>query len=338
MSTSLIRLARSGDEAAFRELADAYRAELHVHCYRMLGSVQDAEDALQETLVAAWRGLASFQERASVRTWLYRIATNRCLNMLRSARRQPANAPFPPGIDLPEPTRLGEVTWLEPYPDAWLPGGGADTAPGPAARYEAKETISLAFVTAIQLLPARQRAVLILRDVLDFPAAEVARLLDTTEQSVTSALKRARATLRNNSPADRTPPPAPDSAAERELVGRFTTALESGDVDGLVSLLADDVRLAMPPMPLEYQGRDLAARFHAALTFRDGRTYRVVPTRANGQLAFGVYLVTPAQPVAQANGLMVLTLAGDTITAMTRFEPTVFGAFGLPSTLPPGLV
>jgi RNA polymerase sigma-70 factor (TIGR02960 family) len=332
MSTDLIARAREGDEAAFRELTDIYRPELHVHCYRMLGSVHDAEDALQETLVAAWQGLAAFRERASIRTWLYRIATNRCLNVLRSARRHPRATGFPPGIDLPEPTGFAEVPWLEPYPDALLPGGVADTAPGPEARYETKEMISLAFITTIQLLPARQRAVLILRDVLGFPAADVAHLLDATEQSVTSALKRARATLRDSPPAAETPPPR--SAAERQLVGRFTTALESGDVDGLVALLAEDVRLAMPPMPLEYRGRALAARFHAALTFREGRTYRLVPTRANGQPAFGVYLRTPASPVARANGLMVLTLAGDTIAAMTRFEPTVFRSFELPPTVP----
>jgi RNA polymerase sigma-70 factor (ECF subfamily) len=334
LRTDLISRARGGDEAAFRELTDAYRSELHVHCYRMLGSVHDAEDALQETLVAAWQGLAAFQERASVRTWLYRIATNRCLNVLRSARRRPPTAGLPPGVDLPEPTQLGDVPWLEPYPDALLLGGVADTAPGPEAQYEAKEMISLAFITAVQLLPARQRAVVILRDVLGFRAAEVARLLEASEQSVTSALKRARATLRDSLPTAETPPPPPNSAAERELVGRFTTALESGDVHGLVSLLAEDVRLAMPPKPLEYQGRELAARFHAALTFRDGRTYRLVPTRANGQPAFGVYLRTPAQPVARASGLMVLTLAGGTIAAMTRFEPTVFGSFGLAATVP----
>jgi RNA polymerase sigma-70 factor (TIGR02960 family) len=207
VTADLIARARNGDGEAFRRLTDPYRRELHVHCYRILGSVQDAEDALQETLLAAWKGLDGFQERSSVRTWLYRIATNRCLKALRSAIRRPPMGGLAPGLDPPKPTRLGEVGWLEPYPDLLLEER-ADNAPGPGQRYEAKESISLAFVTAVQVLPPRQRAVLILRDVLEFPTREVANIMDASEQSVTSALKRARVTLRQRlSPSDGLPPP-----------------------------------------------------------------------------------------------------------------------------------
>ena len=238
------------------------------------------------------------------------------------------------GLDLPEPSRLGEVSWLEPYPDVLLEGL-ADGAPGPEARYEATEAISLAFVTALQLLPPRQRAVLILRDVLGFRASETAGILDTTEESVTSALKRARATLAARAPGGRQDPPAPpDSAAERELVARLTRAFDAGDVDGVVALLTDDVRLRMPPVPLEYQGRELAARFLTVVAFRQGRTYRLVATRANGQPAFGAYVRDPLTGVAHAAGLLVLTLAGDRISALTRFDNSVLPRFGLPRTLP----
>ncbi|UUV32989.1 RNA polymerase subunit sigma-70 [Amycolatopsis roodepoortensis] len=332
MTGDLITRARNGDGEAFRELTDPYRRELHVHCYRILGSMQDAEDALQETLVSAWQGLDGFRERSSVRTWLYRIATNRCLKAVRSAGRRPRTGGPVPGFDPPEPTRLGKAEWLEPYPDILL-AERMDTAPGPGQRYEAKESISLAFVTAVQLLPPRQRAVLILRDVLEFPTREVAHIMDTTEQSVAGALKRARTTLRQRPSAAPEPPPA-NSATERELVIRFTRAFEVGDVDGLVALLTDDVWLTMPPLPLEYQGRDLAARFHTAVTFRRGRTYRLMATRANGQPAFGMYIPDPQAGVCHANGLMVLTLAGSRIRVMTRFEKEVLRSFRLPLTLP----
>lgn len=335
MTADLIARARNGDGEAFRRLTDPFRRELHVHCYRILGSVQDAEDALQETLLAAWKGLDGFQQRSSVRTWLYRIATNRCLKALRSAGRRPPTGGLAPGIDPPKPTRLGEVEWLEPYPDLLLEER-ADTAPGPGQRYEAKESISLAFVTAVQLLPPRQRAVLILRDVLEFPTRDVAHIMDASEQSVTSALKRARATLRQRlSPSDGLPPPPPaNSAVEQELIARFTRAFEVGDVDGLVTLLTDDVWLTMPPLPLEYQGRELATRFHTTVTFHRGRTYRLVATRANGQPAFGMYVPEPQTGILHANGLMVLTLAGGQIRAMTRFENSVLQCFRLPRTLP----
>jgi len=334
VTTDLIA-ARTGDEQAFRRLIDPHRRELLVHCYRFLGSVHDAEDTLQETLLAAWQGLRGFEERASLRTWLYRVATNQCLKALRSSSRRPRMIAFPPGFEPPEPTRLGEVVWLEPCPEVLLEGL-ADRAPGPEARYEAKQAISLAFVTAVQLLPPRQRAVLILRDVLGFRAGDVADILESTEESVTSALKRARATLRQRlqPPAAQEPPPPPDSAVERGLVEQLTQAFEASDVDGVVALLSEDVRLTMPPLPMEYHGRRSAAKFQAVM-FRTGRVFRLVATRANGQPAFGVYLRDPLTGVFHATGLLVLTLAGDRICAMTRFDNSVLVPFGLPRTLPP---
>jgi RNA polymerase sigma-70 factor (TIGR02960 family) len=335
VSTDLIDRARVGDEQAFSELVGRYRRELQVHCYRILGSALDAEDALQETLLAAWQGLSGFEGRSSVRVWLFQIATRRCLNALRSASRRPPMDWPPPGVELPEPTRLGEVAWLEPYPDVLLEGL-ADAAPGPEARYEAREAISVAFVTALQLLPPRQRAVLILRDVLGFRASEAAGILDCTEESVTSALKRARAALQYQRArsADREPP-APGSAQERTLVQRFTHAYEAGDVNKVVALLTEDAWLIMPPVPLRYQGRELAARFWGATAFRPGRSARLVPTRANGQPAFGLYIRDPRAPVAHASGILVLTLAGSQISAVTGFlDNSALGIFGLPRTLP----
>ena len=329
----LISRARAGDGDAFRELTEPHRRELQAHCYRMLGSLQDAEDAVQDTLLAAWQGLGGFQERASLRTWLYKIATNRCLNALRTASRRPAREWNIPGIEPPEPTRLGEVTWLEPYPDALL--AGVTGAPlGPEARYEQAESISLAFVAALQVLPPRQLAVLILRDVLGFHASEVAGMLDSTVESVTSALKRARATLeRRRAAADtRPPPPASGSPAEDALVTRFTSAYESADLDALVALLTDDVFMSMPPIPFEYEGRGPVASFCASL-FAAGRTVELAPTRANGQPAFGAYVSAPSG-VRQATGLITITLAGDRICATSRFETSVLRWFGLPLSLP----
>ncbi|GIF22079.1 RNA polymerase sigma-70 factor (ECF subfamily) [Actinoplanes tereljensis] len=285
----------NGDD--FRELTEPYRRELWVHCYRMLGSVQDADDVLQDTLLAAWQGLAGFEERASMRTWLYRIATNRCLNARRSAARRPAAAWDVPGVELPEPTRLGEVVWLEPLPED---------------RYEEAENVSLAFVTALQTLPPRQVAVLILRDVLAFSGEEVAGMLDTSLDAVKGALKRARATLRDRPAVE--PPPAAGSPAEAAVVAKFVRAWESADVDALVDLLTDDVFMSMPPMPYEYQGRERVAAFCAGL-FRAGRRFDLVPTRANGQPAF----VAKLRGTGALTGLYVLTLAGDRVSAMTRF-------------------
>ena len=335
VSADLIDRARHGDEQAFGELVGRYRRELQVHCYRILGSALDAEDALQETLLAAWQGLAGFEGRSSVRVWLYQIATRRCLNALRAASRRPPMEWPPPGVQPPPPTRFGEVTWLEPYPDVLLEGL-ADAAPGPEARYEATEAISVAFVTALQLLPPRQRAVLILRDVLGFRASEAAGILDSTEESVTSALKRARAALqyRQAQSADLRPP-SPDSARERDLVRRFTQAYEAGNVRELIGLLTEDAWLIMPPVPMQYQGREVAARFWAATAFRPGRSARLVPTRANGQPAFGLYVREPQAPVAHGVGILVLTLEGGQISVVTGFtDRSAMSAFGLPRTLP----
>jgi RNA polymerase sigma-70 factor (TIGR02960 family) len=329
----LLERARAGDGEAFQELIEPYRRELQVHCYRMLGSFQDAEDVLQETLMAAWQGLGDFEERSSIRTWLYRIATNRCLNARRSAKRRPAREWDIAEYQPPEPTRLGEIVWLEPFPDALLEGV-MDVPLGPEARYEQAETISLAFVTALQILPPRQLAVLVLRDVLGFHANEVAEMLDSTIDSVNSLLKRARAGLqrRLSADADREPAPAPDSPSEQATVGEFVRAYESGDLDALVALLTDDVFLSMPPLPLEYEGIEVATRFYATM-IGSGRRFDLVPTRANGQPAFGAYLRAPSG-IRHGTGLLVLTLAGDRISSVTRFDTSVLPWFGLPRSLP----
>ena len=334
MSTvDLITRARTGDGEAFEELTQPYHRELQVHCYRMLGSFQDAEDALQDTLLSAWQGLDGFEERASLRTWLYRIATNRCLNALRSAARRQAKEWDVPGAEPPEPTRLSEVPWLQPYPDAVLEGA-IDLSPGPEARYEQIESISLAFVTALQLLPPRQLAVLVLRDVLGFHANEVADMLDSTVESVNSALKRARAGLDMRLPSgdDRLPAPASDSPSENAIAVKFVEAYESSDLDSLIALLTDDVFISMPPLPFEYEGREPAARFFASI-FGSGRRFRLLRTRANGQPALGAY-VRDSTGISHGVGLFVITLAGDEICALTRFENTVLPWFGLPRSLP----
>jgi RNA polymerase sigma-70 factor (TIGR02960 family) len=333
VTADLISRARAGDGDAFRALAEPYRRELQVHCYRMLGSFQDAEDALQDTLLAAWQGLGGFEGRASLRTWLYRIATNRCLNARRAASRHPAREWDIPGVELPEPTRLGEVVWLEPFPDALLEGA-IEVPPGPEARYEQAEAISLAFVTALQVLPPRQVAVLVLRDVLGFHASEVAGMLDSTVESVNSALKRARASLQRRWPpaAGRELPPGAGSPSGDAIVAKFVRAWESADLDALVALLTDDVFISMPPMPFEYEGREVVARFCVGL-FGAGRRFDLVPTRANGQPAFGAYLRAP-NGISHGVGLYVLTLADDRICAMTRFDNSVLPWFGLPRSLP----
>jgi RNA polymerase sigma-70 factor (TIGR02960 family) len=333
VTPDLIGRARAGDGDAFREAIAPYRRELQVHCYRMLGSFQDAEDTLQDTLLAAWQGIGGFEGRASLRTWLYQIATNRCLNARRSASRRPAKEWDVPGVEPPEPTRLGEVVWLEPYPDALLEGA-IDVALGPEARYEQTESISLAFVTALQVLPPRQLAVLVLRDVLGFHAHEVAEMLDSTVESANSALKRARASLQRRWPpvAQRERPPACNSPSEDAIVAKFVRAYQSADLDALVALLTDDVFMSMPPMPLEYEGRNIVARFFANI-FRAGRRFDLVPTRANGQPAFGAYL-RASTGSRHGTGLFVLTLSSERICAMTRFENSVLPWFWLPRSLP----
>jgi RNA polymerase sigma-70 factor (TIGR02960 family) len=324
VSTELMTRARAGDEYAFRELVEPYRRELQVHCYRMLGSLHDAEDALQETMLASWRGLAEFEERSSLRTWLYRIATNRCLNALRSRQRRPPMRDL--RFEPPEPTGYSEVPWLEPYPDVLL-DELADDAPTPDAIYDAREAISLGFVSALQLLPPRQRAVLVLNDVLGYRAREMAAMLDATEQSVTSLLKRARATLQKHWKPETEYAPRADV---EPVVARLISALERGDTDGIVALLTDDVWLRMPPLPMEYQGRDLASRFFATVAFRPGRQFRAFPTATNHQPALAIYERDRHSAALRANGLFVLTFAGDQIRAITRFDATAVARCGFP--------
>ena len=339
VTETTVERARSGDDRAFGELTEPYRGELQLHCYRILGSVQDAEDVLQETLLAAWRGLGQYEGRASLRTWLYRIATNRCLNALRASGR-PRTEPPEPSFLTAEPTRRGEPLWLEPYPDmllAGLPDVGAspearypDVGASPEARYEAKEAITLAFMTAVQHLPPRQRAVLVLRDVLGFRSSEVADMLGSIEASVNSALQRARATMASRLPV-RERAPLPRSAREREVATRFATAFAANDIDGVVALLTDDAWFTMPPVTLEYQGPEAIAGFLRDVnTWRGPRRYRLIPTRANGQPAFGFYLQEGQSPVFRAHGLIVLTLEGDQISAITRFvDNSNLARFGL---------
>jgi RNA polymerase sigma-70 factor (ECF subfamily) len=332
----LLALARSGDGEAFRTLVEPYRSELQVHCYRILGSVHDAEDLLQETLLAAWRGIGGYEERASIRTWLYRIATNRCLNALRSgARRSHEYVAYQPEVPLPEPSHhRAEPSWLEPYPDLLL-DQIADNAAGPEARYELKESVSLAFLAALQQLPARQRAVLVLRDVLGFRAAEVADILDTTENAVTSALKRARGALANELPSQEWKSgPLPNSPEERRIVDDFVRVFEAGDVDAIVAMLTDDAWLTMPPLPLEYQGLNAIRNFLATVAMRNGLRHVLIPTRANGQPAFGCYLRDPRTPILHAHGVLVLSLTGNRIAAVTRFlDNSLLTIFGLPRSL-----
>ena len=330
--TDLLGRARAGDGEAFAELTGPYRRELLAHCYRTLASAQDAEDAVQDTMLAAWQSLGSFEERASLRTWLYRIATNRCLNALRSASRRPAMHANPTHGNPAEPPRVSEVTWLEPYPDLLLEGL-PDRQPGPEARYEASEAISLAFVTALQLLPPRQRAALILCDVLGYRAGEAAGMLATTYGAVASALKHARASMARHSASGDEPPPPPHSAAERALIEKLTSAYTAADLDELLALLTQDVRLSMPPHPFEYHGRAIAAQGLGQL-FARGHRYRLVETRANGQPAFAVYVKDRHAGILHASGLLVITLAGPRVSAMTMFTPGVLERFGLPRTLP----
>jgi RNA polymerase sigma-70 factor (ECF subfamily) len=335
---ALLERARGGDEAAFGGLVDRYSGELKLHCYRIVGSVQDAEDLVQETLLAAWRGLDRFEGRASLSTWLYRIATNRCLNALRDGGRRPrAPGESPEGTPVPpQPTRLRDPVWLEPYPDTLL-DSLVDRSPQPGARYETREAIGLAFMVALQRLPPRQRAVLVLRDVLGFRAREVAVMLDTSEVAVNRALQRARAAIdRTASSAGREAAPLPGSREERELVARFTASFEAGDIPGVLALLAHDAVLTMPPEPLEYEGPHAIGAFLSTVPAGGAlERFRLVPTRANGQPAFGCYLRDPRAPIRHAYGLMVLTLSGDHIAAITGFPDTsVFRSFGLPRTLP----
>ncbi len=352
---TLLSLAQTGDGEAFGKLTGPFRVELRAHCYRMLGSAQDAEDLLQETLLAAWRGIGQFEGRSSLRAWLYRIATNQCLNALRGSKARAlaarrgapavqgitgtgaAGVPALPALPaLPEPASDDEPTWLEPYPDELL-AGLPDTAPGPEARYESRESISLAFVTALQHLTPRQRAALVLRDALGYRAAEAAEILGCSLDTVNGSLKRARAALSAVLPVDTlSQAPLPGSAAEREVIGRFTDAFERGDVTTLVSMLTDDAWLTMPPWPLGFRGPAAAARLLTALVFQGGTLrFRLVPVGANRQQAFACYVSDGVAPAAIGDGLIVPTLAGNRICGVTRFlDNGLLPRFGLPASLP----
>lgn len=328
MPDELLQRAREGDREAFAALVEPYRGELQLHCYRMLGSLQDAEDALQETLLSAWIGLSGFEGRSSVRTWLYRITTNRCLNVLRASSRRPVPAvPLP--VPAPEPFSSGEVLWLQPYPDVLL-GGLPDQLPGPEARYESREAISLAFVTAVQLLPPNQRAVLLLRDVLGYRAGETAELLGLTEAAVNSALARARATMDAKAVVR---PAAAGDAEERALTDRFVQAFTDQDVDALVALMTSDAWVRMPPLPFEYHGTAAAHRFFSALAAHRRQIAAMVPVRANHQPAWGEYIRDPVTGGLHLIGVLVVGIAGDRIDEITHFETTVAPYFGLPRTL-----
>jgi RNA polymerase sigma-70 factor (ECF subfamily) len=349
---ALIDSARAGDEDAFARLLTPYRAELHAHCYRMLGSVHDAEDALQEALLRAWRGLARFESRSSLRSWLYRIATNACL---RAIERRPQRVlpidygpPADPHDELAAP--LIESVWLEPYPDR------ADELAAPEARYEQRESIELAFVAALQHLPGRQRAALILRDVLGFSAREVAETLEASPASVDSLLQRAHKSVEQRLPAQSQQATLRTLGDERlsELVGGYVDAWERGDIDAVVAMLAEDARVTMPPIPTWYRGRDAVAAFLGEQAPLAGRSRRLLAARANGQPAFGQYAWDEHAGRFRAYGVTVLTLKGEQIQEITAFlsieafaladlavdEATAFlssetfALFGLPTELP----
>jgi RNA polymerase sigma-70 factor (TIGR02960 family) len=317
-------LVGAGHEMSIGDLAERYGPELRVHCYRMLGSVHDAEDVVQETLVAAWRGLASFEGRSSVRTWLYRIATNRCLNARRDASRRPSAQPTEPPFPAPAPTRTVAPDRLEPLPDELL-NGIPDNAPGPDVRYEAKESVALAFVSALQQLPPRQRAALLLRDVLGFSTAESAAVLGTTEGSVKSAVQRARAALVHCVPTPTAGVPAPASTEAAQLARRFAEAFEADDIDGVLALLTDDAWLVMPQSPLAYQGPVAIASFlHASRAWRAGRRFRLDPVRVNAQPAFALGVARGDADGIDPAGVIALTVRTDGISVVTRFvDPSV---------------
>jgi RNA polymerase sigma-70 factor (TIGR02960 family) len=314
MIDSELGAARAGDELAFRALVEPHRRELHVHCYRMLGSIDDADDLLQETLLAAWRGLDTFAGRSSVRTWLYRIATTRGLNMIRDGRRRPPLAPAPP-FEPPAPSSRFDVPWLQPYPDALIDHDD------PSARALAREGIELAFVTALQRLPPRQLAALVLCDVLGFSLADVAAMLDVRSTSVKGLLQRARAAMPSAVPAA-------SATSETQLAQEFASAFEADNVEKVVALLTDEAWLAMPPATEQYDGRQAIATFlRASAQGRPGDGYTLLPTRAGGHPAFGCYLET------RARGLLVLIAnqEGTAVIGIARFfDDRLHRRFGLP--------
>ena len=333
----LLESARAGDHGAFERLLAPYGAELHAHCYRMLGSVHDAEDALQEALLRAWRGLSRFEGRSAVRSWLYRIATNACLRVIE--RRPQRVLPIdygPPADPHGEPGEpMIESVWVEPYPDESL--SLQDRFATPEARYEQLESVELAFVAALQYLPARQRAVLILRDVLGFSAHEVAAMLRASPVSVDSALQRAHRSVDERLP-DRSQQATLRALGDQrltDLVAVYVDAWERGDVEAVAALLAEDALMAMPPLASWYQGRDAVARFLARRVLAGANPWRLQPTRANGQLALAQYIWDPEKALFAPHGIAVLTLRGEQIAEITAFlEPEAVAPFGLVEGLP----
>ena len=323
------------DRDAFQLLAEPYRRQLQVHCYRMLGSLHDAEDMVQETFLRAWRARERFEGRTSFRNWLYRIATNVCLNAVSSRSYRARVMPDAIGSPTDHPPPLGEpateIAWLEPYPDTLL-DTVADSAPGPDAHYELRESVQLAFIAAVQQLPARQRAVLLIRDVLGWSAAETAQLLDTSVASVNSALQRARAALGQHEE----PTTPPTDAVQRDLVERYVRSWETLDMDGFIALLKEDVVLRMPPWPQWYRGRDTVRAFFDWVWQRNQQhAFRVVPFGANGQLAFAQYArlaeTADTDTDYRAHSFLILTLQDNAVSVLTGFrDPSLFARFDLP--------
>jgi RNA polymerase sigma-70 factor (ECF subfamily) len=336
MEPSYPEQGRVRSNPAFESLAEPLRRELKVHCYRMLGSVHEAEDLVQDTYLRAWRSYDSFDASGSFRAWLYRIATNACLNALasrKSAQRVLPDQLGPPVTEMPG-TPATEIAWLEPYPDSDL-HSVADEAPGPEARYTSREAVQLAFIATIQQLPPRQRAALLLCDVLGWPVAEVATLLGGSTASINSALQRARETLSKRYPEGR-PAAAPETdPAHQELIDRYLRAWEGHDLEGFVALLKEDATAIMPPWLQWYAGRD-AIRSFFATAWKICGGLRLVPTAANGQPALAVYELSAADGRWAAHSIHVLTVEDDAISSMTLFlDPRLFHAFGLPLLLPP---
>jgi RNA polymerase sigma-70 factor, ECF subfamily len=334
----LLEAARAGDESAFAALTEPHRRALNAHCYRMLGSVHDAEDALQETMLRAWRGLASFEGRSSLRSWLYTIATNTCLRAIERRPKRVLPIDYGPAADphdgLAAP--LVESVWVEPYPDAKL--GLEDGLAGPEARYEQRESVELAFIAALQHLPARQRAVLILRDVLGFSARETAETLETTPAGVDSALQRAHKTVDQRLPerSQQAVLSSLEDDALREVVDRYVDAWERADVDAVVAMLTADGVMAMPPHPTWFRGREAVAAFLAAMPMHADRRWRMIPVRANGQLAFATFGWDEEREIFAAHGISVLTLDGTLIADFTNFlDAELIPRFGLPAELEP---
>jgi RNA polymerase sigma-70 factor (ECF subfamily) len=332
----LLAAAQQGNEDAYGQLMAPYRGELHAHCYRMLGSISDAEDALQETLLRAWRGLGRFQGRSSMRAWLYRIATNACLRLIEGRPTRVLPIDYGPAADPHHDpgAPLSEAGWIEPYPEHNLTAADALT---PQGRYEQRESVELAFVAALQHLPAGQRATLILRDVLGFSAAETARMLQTTPTSVYSLLQRAHKTVRERvpHPSQQATLRALGSDEQRAVVSRYVQAWQLGDIAGIVKLLTDDATLSMPPTPSWFHGPDAIGDFLARRPLVTHNHWRLIPTQANAQLAAGHYLRQGTSGSFDAHSLNVLTLRGDRIAAVTAFfVPDSFALFGLPAQLP----